>query len=150
MSTNEEDYCPVCQSCGEDERCSIETSIIQHGCKYADYYARQAYYDKMIIDEFHNLAEQLGLCRDETGNEVIDPIGDLYDRACKRVESKYEMKDQNKKPPYPIGDLTPEEIEQLKQSKKEIAARVKELWDREMQTDFMRAQGAHMFNNTDK
>jgi hypothetical protein len=41
------------------------------------------------------------------------------------------MEDQNKRPPYPLGDLTPEEIEQLRQSKKEIAERVKELWKKE-------------------
>jgi hypothetical protein len=43
----------------------------------------------MIIDEFHQLAEKLGLIRDETGGEVKDPIGDLYDRAWRRVEEKY-------------------------------------------------------------
>ena len=41
------------------------------------------------------------------------------------------MEDQAKRPPYPLGDLTPEEIEQLRQSKKEIAERVKELWEKE-------------------
>jgi hypothetical protein len=41
-----------------------------------------------------------------------------------------QMEDQTK-PPYPLGDLTPEEIEQLRQSKKEIAQRVKELWEKE-------------------
>jgi len=40
------------------------------------------------------------------------------------------MEDQAR-PPYPLGDLTPEEIEQLRQSKKEIAQRVKELWEKE-------------------
>jgi hypothetical protein len=40
------------------------------------------------------------------------------------------MEDQTK-PPYPLGNLTPEEIEQLRQSKKEIAQRVKELWEKE-------------------
>jgi hypothetical protein len=43
----------------------------------------------MIIDEFHKFVESLGICRDETGSEVKDPIGDLYDRAWKRVEEKY-------------------------------------------------------------
>jgi hypothetical protein len=42
-----------------------------------------------------------------------------------------QMGDKNKRPPYPLGDLTPEEIEQLRQSKKEIAERVKELWKKE-------------------
>lgn len=45
------------------------------------------------------------------------------------------MEDQNKRPPYPLGDLTPEEIEQLRQSKKEIAERVKELWEKEKLKD---------------
>jgi hypothetical protein len=82
-------YCPVCQSCGEEGCCSAEKSIMAHGCKYAEYYAQQAYYDKMVIDEFHKLVEEMGLIRDETSNEVKDPIGDLYDRAWKRVEKKY-------------------------------------------------------------
>ena len=41
------------------------------------------------------------------------------------------MEDQNKRPPYPLGDLTPEEIEQLRQSKIKIAQKVKELWERD-------------------
>jgi hypothetical protein len=82
-------YCPVCGSCGEDGCCSIESVILGHECKYSEYYAKQAYYNEMIIDEFHKLAESLGICRDETGSEVKDPIGDLYDRAWKRVEEKY-------------------------------------------------------------
>ena len=41
------------------------------------------------------------------------------------------MEDQNERPPYPLGDLTPKEIDQLRQSKKEIAERVKELWEKE-------------------
>jgi hypothetical protein len=82
-------YCPVCGSCGEDGCCSIESVILGHGCKYSEYYARQAYYNHMIIDEFHKFVESLGICRDETGSEVKDPIRDLYDRAWKRVEEKY-------------------------------------------------------------
>ena len=85
----DDSYCMVCESCGEDGCCSIEKSILGHGCKYAEYYAQQVYYDKMIIDEFHKFVESLGICRDETGSKVIDPIGDLYDRAWKRVEEKY-------------------------------------------------------------
>ena len=42
------------------------------------------------------------------------------------------MEDQTK-PPYPLGDLTPGEIEQLRQSKIEISKRVKELWEKENQ-----------------
>ena len=45
------------------------------------------------------------------------------------------MEDQNKRPPYPLGDLAPEEIEQLRQSKKEIAERVKELWEKENESN---------------
>jgi hypothetical protein len=41
------------------------------------------------------------------------------------------LRKETKRPPYPLGDLTPEEIEQLRQSKKEIAQRVKELWEKE-------------------
>lgn len=83
------DYCPVCRSCGEDGCCSTENSILSHGCRYAQYYARQVCYDQMVIDEFHKLAKEIGLERDETGSEIKDPIGDLYDRAWKRVEEKY-------------------------------------------------------------
>ncbi len=84
-----DDYCPVCRSCGEEGCCTLENSILRHGCKYAEHYAQQAYYDKMVIDEFHKLAEGLGLVRDETGSAPKDPVGDLYDRAWKRVEEKY-------------------------------------------------------------
>ncbi len=83
------DYCPRCHSCGEGGCCGAEQAITNHGCRYAQSYARDIYYDKMIIDEFHKLAEGMGLVRDETGGEVEDPIGDLYDRAWKRVEEKY-------------------------------------------------------------
>jgi len=48
-----------------------------------------------------------------------------------RVHYREQKEDQTKRPPYPLGDLTPEEIEQLRQSKKEIAKRVKELWEKE-------------------
>lgn len=82
-------YCPVCQSCVEDGCCGVENSIMSHGCKYSQEYAQQVYYDRMIIDEFHKLAEEMGLTRDETGSEVKDPIGDLYDRASRRVAEKY-------------------------------------------------------------
>ena len=61
-----------------------------HDCIYAEHYAKQAYYNEMLIDEFLKLVKELGLCRDETGNEVKDPIGDLYDRAWTRVEAKYQ------------------------------------------------------------
>jgi len=84
-------YCPICHSCGEDGCCPTEKSITSHGCKYAQYYAQQVCYDKMVIDEFHKLVEGMGLGRDETGDEVRDPIGDLYDRAWKRVDEKYKV-----------------------------------------------------------
>lgn len=83
------DYCPVCRSCGEEGCCTTEGSILSHGCQYAQYYAQQVCCDKMVIDEFHKLVEGMGLVRDETGGEPKDPIGDLYDRAWKRVEEKY-------------------------------------------------------------
>ena len=90
-SETEEDscYCPVCGSCGEDGCCSIEKVLTGHNCLYAEYYAKQACFNEMIIDEFLKLAKELGLTRDETGNDVKDPIGDLYDRAWKRVSEKY-------------------------------------------------------------
>jgi len=85
----ESDYCPVCGSCGEDGCCSIEKSLLNHGCEYSEIYAREAYLNKMIIDEFHKFFESLDFGRDETGNEVIDSIGDIYDKAFKRVDEKY-------------------------------------------------------------
>lgn len=62
---------------------------MRHGCKYAEHYAQQAFYDKMVIDEFHKLAEGLGLVRDETCVTPKDPVGDLYARAWARCEEKY-------------------------------------------------------------
>lgn len=44
------------------------------------------------------------------------------------MDSEQAIKKLNKNAPYEPGDLTPEEIELLKQSKKEIAEKVKELW----------------------
>ena len=94
-SENSEDcelvYCPVCDSCGEDGCCSIEKSILNHGCKYSQIYAREAYLNKMIINEFHKFFESLDFGRDETGNDVIDPIGDIYDKAFKKADEKYKI-----------------------------------------------------------
>jgi hypothetical protein len=83
-------YCKKCKSCGEEGCCPIEQCLLNHGCKYGEYYAREVYYNKMIIDEFHNLLEELGHGRDETGDVVIDPIGDVYDRAYEKVKEKYD------------------------------------------------------------
>ena len=83
-------YCDKCQSCGEEGCCPIEQCLLNHGCKYGEYYAREVYYNKMVIDEFHKLLKELGYERDETGDVVIDPIGDVYDRAYKRVKEKYD------------------------------------------------------------
>lgn len=85
----ENPYCPVCGSCGEDGCCNAEKSLLNHGCKYGRAYANDVYYDKMIIDEFHKFFESLDFGRDETSDKVFDPIGDIYDRAWKRVEEKY-------------------------------------------------------------
>lgn len=85
-------YCDKCQSCGEEGCCPIEQCLLNHGCKYGEYYAKEVYYNKMVIDEFHKLLESMGVGRDETGDKVIDPIGDVYDRAYKRVEEKYDTR----------------------------------------------------------
>lgn len=82
-------YCPVCDSCGEDGCCNAEKSLLNHGCKYGRAYANNVYYDKMIINEFHKFFESLDFGRDETGEEVVDHIGGIYDRAWKKVEEKY-------------------------------------------------------------
>jgi predicted transcriptional regulator len=55
------------------------------------------------------------------------------------------MEDQTK-PPYPLGDLTPEEIERLRQSKKEIAQRVKELWEKDQEKTLLTALTGHVLN----
>ena len=55
------------------------------------------------------------------------------------------MEDQTR-PPYPLGDLTPDEIEQLRQSKKEIAQRVKELWEKDQEKTFLTALTGHVLN----
>jgi len=85
----ESPYCPVCESCGEEGCCSVENSLWKHDCKYGKVYARDVYQNEMIIDEFHKLLESMGICRDETGDTVSDPIGDLYERAYNRMKEKY-------------------------------------------------------------
>jgi hypothetical protein len=44
----------------------------------------------MIIDELLKLLKSNGVGRDETGDVVIDPIGDAYDRAYNRALEKYD------------------------------------------------------------
>ena len=82
-------YCEVCESCGEEGCCSVEKSLLGHNCKYGEYYAKEVYYNEMLIDELLKLLESKGVCRDETGDVVIDPIGDAYDRAYYRALEKY-------------------------------------------------------------
>ena len=86
----ENPYCEVCESCGEEGCCSVEKSLLGHNCKYGEYYAKEVYYNEMLIDELLKLLESNGVGRDETGDVVIDPIGDAYDRAYKRVKEKYD------------------------------------------------------------
>ena len=33
-------YCKNCKSCGEEGCCPIEQCLLNHGCKYGEYYAR--------------------------------------------------------------------------------------------------------------
>ena len=56
---------------------------------YGQICAEETYYKDMIIDEFHKFVNSLGISRDEGGEEVYDPIGELYDRAYNRVKEKY-------------------------------------------------------------
>jgi hypothetical protein len=86
---HESPYCDVCESCGEGGCCSVEKSLLGHNCKYGEYYAKEVYYNEMLIDELLKLLESKGVCRDETGDVVIDPIGDAYDRAYNRALEKY-------------------------------------------------------------
>ena len=85
----ESPYCGVCESCGEEGCCSVEKSILGHGCKYAQWYAKDVYFNEVLINELLKLLKSMGVCRDETGDVVKDPIGDVYDRAFKRVKEKY-------------------------------------------------------------
>ena len=89
IDIGESPYCPVCESCGEEGCCSVEKSLLGHGCKYGDHYARHTYYNEMIIDEFHKFVESLGVSRDETGDKVVDPISEIYDKAYNKVKEKY-------------------------------------------------------------
>jgi predicted nucleic-acid-binding Zn-ribbon protein len=82
-------YCKKCGCCGEEGCCSVEKSLLGHNCKYGEYYAKEVYYNEMLIDELLKLLESKGVCRDETGDVVIDPIGDAYDRAYYRALEKY-------------------------------------------------------------
>jgi hypothetical protein len=82
-------YCKKCKSCGEEGCCPIEQCLLNHGCKYGEYYAKEVYYNEMIIDELLKLLKSNGVGRDETGDVVIDPIGDAYDRAYNRALEKY-------------------------------------------------------------
>lgn len=82
-------YCDECGCCGEEGCCSVEKSLLGHGCKYAESYAKEIYYNEMLVDELLKLLESKGICRDETGDVVIDPVGDAYDRAYYRALEKY-------------------------------------------------------------
>ena len=85
-------YCKECKSCGEGGCCSIEKSLLGHGCKYGECYAREVYYNKMLIDEFHELyKDEEAYCTfDKSGDVVKSPIDLVYDRAFKRVKEKYD------------------------------------------------------------
>ena len=72
--------CKVCQSCGEEGCCPIEQCLLNHGCKYGEYYAREVYYNKMIIDEFHNKLKELGYL-DELNFVLGDDDHDINFRA---------------------------------------------------------------------
>ena len=87
----ESPYCEVCESCGEEGCCSIEKSILGHGCKYAQWYAKDVYFNEMLINEFHKLLEdQVAYCTfDKHGEIVMKPIDLVYHRAFKRVDEKY-------------------------------------------------------------
>ena len=82
-------YCKECKSCGEEGCCSIEKSLLGHDCKYGEYYAKEVYYNEMIIDELLKLLKSNGVGRDETGDVVKSPIDLVYSRAYNRALEKY-------------------------------------------------------------
>lgn len=84
-------YCDKCQSCGEEGCCPIEQCLLNHDCKYGEYYAKEVYYNKMVIDEFHRLVEdEEAYCTfNKPGDVVKSPIDLVYSRAYNRALEKY-------------------------------------------------------------
>jgi hypothetical protein len=78
----ESPYCEVCESCGEEGCCSIEKSILGHGCKYAQWYARDVYFNEMLINEL------LTFIQDNVDN-ADNIVSKIYNTAFDKAKEKY-------------------------------------------------------------
>ena len=79
----ESPYCDVCESCGEEGCCSIEKSILGHGCKYAQWYAKDVYFNEMLINEL------LTFIQDNVDN-ADNIVSKIYNTAFDKAKEKYE------------------------------------------------------------
>jgi len=76
-------YCKKCGCCGEEGCCSIEKSILGHGCKYAQWYAKDVYFNEVLIDEL------LTVIKDNFDNaDTI--VSKIYNTAFDKAKEKYE------------------------------------------------------------
>jgi len=91
IDIGESPYCSVCGSCGEEGCCSVEKSLLGHDCKYGKVYARDVYFNEMIIEEFHKLFnDQESYCAfNKPGDVVKSPIELVYDNAWNKTLEKY-------------------------------------------------------------
>ena len=79
----ESPYCDVCESCGEEGCCSIEKSILGHGCKYAQWYAKDVYFNEVLINEL------LTFIQDNVDN-ADNIVSKIYNTAFDKAKEKYE------------------------------------------------------------
>ena len=79
----ESPYCDVCESCGEEGCCSIEKSILGHGCKYAQWYAKDVYFNEVLINELLTYIKE----NVEGADKVVDAA---YNKAFDKAKEKYE------------------------------------------------------------
>lgn len=78
-------YCEVCESCGEEGCCSVEKSLLGHNCKYGEWYARDVYFNNILIDELLTYIKENVAFADE----VVDAA---YNKAFEMAKEKYDEK----------------------------------------------------------
>ena len=78
-------YCPVCESCGEEGCCSVEKSLLGHNCKYGEWYARDVYFNNVLIDELLTYIKE----NVEGADKVVDAA---YNKAFEKAKEKYDEK----------------------------------------------------------
>ena len=81
----ESPYCEVCKSCGEEGCCSVEKSLLGHNCKYGEWYARDVYFNNVLIDELLTYIKENVAFADE----VVDAA---YNKAFEMAKEKYDEK----------------------------------------------------------